>query len=46
MEISHLIFKLKNEKGFTQKELAELMRISDPTISKWERGQGCPDYRQ
>ena len=34
MEIGYLIFKLKKEKGFTQKELAELMHISDPTISK------------
>ena len=42
-KIGHLIFKLRKEKGFTQKELADLMHLSDRTISKWERGQGCPD---
>jgi desulfoferrodoxin (superoxide reductase-like protein)/DNA-binding XRE family transcriptional regulator len=27
----------------TQKEVANAMNISDKTISKWERGLGCPD---
>ncbi len=27
----------------TQKQLADTMNISDKTISKWERGLGCPD---
>ena len=27
----------------TQLQLAELLHISDKTVSKWERGQGCPD---
>ena len=27
----------------TQKQVAQLMNISDKTISKWERGLGCPD---
>ncbi len=27
----------------TQKELADAMHLSDRTISKWERGIGCPD---
>ncbi|MEO4055396.1 helix-turn-helix domain-containing protein [Solibacillus sp. CAU 1738] len=42
-KIGNLILKLRKEKGFTQKELADRMNISDRTISKWERGQGCPD---
>ncbi|WP_235973569.1 helix-turn-helix domain-containing protein [Peribacillus faecalis] len=42
-KIGGLILRLRKEKGFTQKELADLMHISDRTISKWERGQGCPD---
>ena len=42
-KIGRLISKLRKEKGFTQKELADRMHISDRTISKWERGQGCPD---
>ena len=27
----------------TQKQLADQMHLSDKTISKWERGLGCPD---
>ena len=29
--------------GMTQKSLADLMNISDKTVSKWERGMGLPD---
>lgn len=42
-KVGHLILRLRREKGYTQKELAERMNLSDRTISKWERGQGCPD---
>lgn len=42
-KIGSLIQKLRKEKGFTQKELAEILMISDKAISKWERGLGCPD---
>ena len=38
-----LLFRLRKEKGMTQKQIADLMNISDKTISKWERGLGCPD---
>lgn len=27
----------------TQKQLADALAVSDKTISKWERGLGCPD---
>lgn len=37
------IFDLRKEKGLTQRQLADAMNISDKTISKWERGVGCPD---
>lgn len=42
-KIGSLILKLRKEKGYTQKMLADRLHISDRTISKWERGQGCPD---
>lgn len=42
-KVGQLIYTLRKEKEMTQKELAELMHISDKTISKWERGLGCPD---
>lgn len=37
------IKKLRKEKGFTQSEIAQIMNISDKTVSKWECGLGCPD---
>jgi len=42
-KVGKLILSLRTEKKMTQKELANKMRISDRTISKWERGIGCPD---
>lgn len=30
----------------TQKQIADEMNISDKTVSKWERGQGCTDIVQ
>lgn len=42
-KVGKLILNLRKEKGMTQKELADVMNISDRTISKWERGIGCPD---
>lgn len=34
---------MRKEKGLTQKQLADELHLSDRTISKWERGYGCPD---
>jgi DNA-binding XRE family transcriptional regulator/desulfoferrodoxin (superoxide reductase-like protein) len=42
-KIGKLIFALRKEKQMTQKQLADAMNLSDRTISKWERGLGCPD---
>ncbi len=38
-----LIKELRKEKGMTQKELAELLHITDRAVSKWERGLCAPD---
>lgn len=38
-----LIAARRNELGYTQKELANQLHISDRTVSKWERGIGFPD---
>ena len=43
IKTGNLIFSLRKEKNMTQKQLADLINISDKTISKWERGLGCPD---
>lgn len=37
------IRSLRRERGMTQLELASRLHVSDKTVSKWERGQGCPD---
>ena len=31
------------KKGYTQSQLAELLNVSNKTISKWETGRGYPD---
>ena len=43
IKIGRLIYKLRKEKHLTQLQLAGKMNISDKTVSKWERGLGCPD---
>lgn len=34
---------LRKEKGFSQKELAEKLMVSDKAVSKWETGHSLPD---
>ena len=34
---------LREKKGYTQKQLAEKLLVSDKAISKWESGRGLPD---
>lgn len=38
-----LIAQRRKEMNLTQKELAEIVGVSDRAISKWERGVGFPD---
>lgn len=33
----------RKEKGYTQKELADRLFVSDKAVSKWERGLSLPD---
>ena len=42
-KIGKVIYELRTERRLTQKELADELNISDKTVSKWERGAGCPD---
>ncbi len=42
-KVGALLLRLRKEKGMTQKQVADQMNLSDKTISKWERGLGCPD---
>ena len=38
-----LIQTLRKEKGLTQKQLADMLSITDKAVSKWERDVACPD---
>lgn len=42
-KIGKFILELRKQRGFTQKELAERIGVSDKTISKWECGNSIPD---
>jgi len=42
-KIGKFIKELRNEKGMTQEELAELIPIGREAISKWERGKNKPN---
>lgn len=37
------IAKLRKEKGMTQSELADILKISNKTVSRWETGEGYPE---
>ncbi len=44
--IGQTIKELRNLKGITQEELAELISVTPQAISKWEREVGYPDIAQ
>ncbi len=43
IKIGKFIAKERKSKGYTQKQLADILGISDKTISKWECGNGFPE---
>ena len=43
IKIGRFIKALRKEKSLTQRELAELLDISEKTVSKWETGNGLPE---
>lgn len=38
-----IIKELREQKNLTQKQLADMLQISDKTVSKWETDRGLPD---
>lgn len=38
-----VIKTLREKKGYTQKQLADRLTVSDKAVSKWETGRGLPD---
>ena len=43
VKIGSFIKAVRKEKRLTQHEVAEMLFISDKTVSKWETGNGMPD---
>ena len=41
--IGEFIAALRKVNGMTQKQLADLLNVSDKTVSRWERDEGAPD---
>lgn len=42
-KVGKAITYLRKKAGYTQKELADRIGVSDKAVSKWERGLGLPD---
>lgn len=43
IKVGKFIAEERKRKGYTQRQLADRLGISDKTISKWERGNGFPE---
>ena len=43
MTLGQKIKKLRNEKGLTQKDLADQVHVTFQTVSKWEKDENEPD---
>ncbi len=46
INLANNIAKLRKKRGLTQKELADMLYVSNKTVSKWERGAGYPELEQ
>lgn len=44
MNIGDMILKLRKEKGLSQEEMAEKLKVTRQTVSKWETGESKPDF--
>ena len=42
-KIGKFIAEMRKEQSYTQRQLADILGISDKTISKWETGNGLPE---
>lgn len=45
MAFGKFIRDSRKEKGLTQRQLAQMLHVSDKTVSKWENGAGFPDIK-
>ena len=44
-ELGAFIKEMRRKKGWTQKQLAEKLMVTDKAVSRWERGLGFPDIQ-
>jgi len=44
-KFGEFIAGLRKEKGYTQRQLAEILCVTDKAVSKWEKGVGFPDIK-
>lgn len=42
-EVGRFISDCRKEKNLTQKQLAEMLGVTNKAVSKWETGEGYPD---
>ncbi len=45
IQFGAFVAQLRKEKGLTQKELADLLNVTDKAVSKWETAKGFPDVK-
>lgn len=43
VKFGEFVAQLRREKGYTQKQVAAELFVSDKAVSKWERGMSMPD---
>lgn len=46
MDFKNIILTLRNEKGFSQEQLAKVLHVSKSTIAMWETGQRLPSVEK
>ena len=42
-KIGGLLHTLRTGAGYTQRQVAQALCVTEQAVSKWERGKGCPD---
>jgi transcriptional regulator with XRE-family HTH domain len=42
MSLEHPFMKLRESLGLTQRQIAEVVGVTDQTVSNWERGVNLP----
>ena len=45
LQFGAFVAQLRKERNMTQKELADILHVTDKAVSKWETGKGFPDMK-